>query len=414
MAETKIQKALDGATIPDVTEDFDRVVFISLLIPTGDPTNLENPCNMGLPTIFWGLSGIGKSRRIEAAAARLELPVRTVYPATKQPEDFSDVPVVIKDTLATACLLTQVNDLNAKRKGVLFVDEASLAVPAVQGSMLSMVLDRRVGSTQIHPDIRIILAANPPKFAAGGWGLEAPFANRMFHFFVDRPSKASYVNWLMQEGSKNQQDISAAMSLLRANWGAQWAKVKGLLAGFIQRCTPESYSNQPEPGQPQAGYCWPSPRSWEMAARAFATVRAVGENDRLAHLFIEGAVGTGPAAEFLQYIAEADLPDPKDVLEKGWKIDTKRLDRTIAVTASVVSFIVGTKQHAERLKYAELAWGYLHQLCDTKLTDTAVVGANVLINEGFGPATKNLPASLVKAAEPVMLTLAKSPLLNHA
>jgi hypothetical protein len=151
-----------------------------------------------------------------------------------------------------------------------------------------------------------------------------------------------------------------------------------------------------------------------MAARAFATVRAVGEDDKLAHLFIEGAVGAGPAAEFIQYIAEADLPDPKDVLDKGWAIDNKRLDRTIAVTASVISYVTSMKVQADRLKYAELTWKFLHKLCDTKLADTAMIGAEVLINEGFGPATKNLPPSLVKAAEPVMLIFAKSSILNHA
>lgn len=410
MAETKVQKILDGALIPEVSDDFEKIVFISLLIPTGDPTV---GCKMGIPTIFWGLSGIGKSRRIESASASLGLPVRTVFPATKQPEDFSDLPVVIKDNLVSACLLTQVNELNRSQGGVLFVDEASLAVPAVQGAMLSMVLDRVVGSTPIHPQVRILLAANPPKYAAGGWGLEAPFANRMFHFFVDRPSREAIVRWLMQEGVAKTTDLSDAMSKLHSNWGKEWARVKGIYAGFVMKGTSESLCNQPEPNSPQAGYCWPSPRSWEMATRAYATIRAIGEKDRLIHQFLEAAVGMGPATEFMKYMTEADLPDPKSVLEDGWKIDTKRLDKTSAVTTSVISFVTGIKQTNEKHKYAEAAWKYLTQLSEAHMTDAVLTASEILVQDGLGPATKGLPASLIKASEPVMLSIATSPTFTH-
>lgn len=410
MAETKVQKILDGATVPEVSDDFEKIVFVSLLIPTGDP---NAGCKMGIPTIFWGLSGIGKSRRIESASARLGLPLRTVFPATKQPEDFSDLPVVLKDNLVSACLLTQVNELNRAQGGVLFVDEASLAVPAVQGAMLSMVLDRVVGSTAIHPNVRILLAANPPKYAAGGWGLEAPFANRMFHFFVDRPSREALVRWLMQEGSTRTTDMSDAMDKLKANWGREWAKAKGVYSGFVMKGTTEALFNQPEPNHAQAGYCWPSPRTWEMGIRAYATIRTIGESDKLVHQFLEAAVGVGPATEFLKYMAEADLPDPKSVLDDGWKIDTKRLDKTTAVTTSVLSYVTGIKQIAEKHKYAEAAWKFLKQLADVHMTDAVLTGSEILVQDGLGPATKGIPDFVKKAAEPVILALAPSPVMTH-
>src|SRR4029079_16430626 len=45
----------------------------------------------------------------------------------------------------------------------------SSAPPAVQAALLRVVLERRVGSLELPPAVRVVAAANPPASAADGW-----------------------------------------------------------------------------------------------------------------------------------------------------------------------------------------------------------------------------------------------------
>jgi hypothetical protein len=409
---TEIQKATGGANIPDITHHFDDVISAALMVPMGD---INDPnCIMGAPIIIWGKSGIGKSDRIKQASKRMELGVpQVIFPGQKQPEEFSDLPVVIKDELRTACFLNQINVLNHAGKGVLFVDEASCATPATQASMLGMVLDRTVGATAIAPAVRILLAANPPKYAAGGWGFEPPFANRMLHFFVHCPGVEEWGNWLMTEASVKISPLEGPTQMLKENWNGAWSKTKGQLYGFI-RSKGTLLHQQPEPNDPQSGFCWCSPRTWWMGGRCIATVRALNMNSDLEQLFIEGCVGEGAAAEWCEWMAKADLPDPKDALMNGWKIDKQRLDRTVAVFSGMTSYVVGTTEKKDRYKMATLEWNRLNELVKAGLSDIALTHSQTLVNEGLGWKVPDAPKELKKAAEPVIYEMGKSGLVKYA
>lgn len=411
-----------GANIPDATDRFDDIVSVALMVPMSESLHPSDPnCVMGLPILFWGKSGIGKSARIRQGANRVDLPVRIIYPSTKQPEDFSDIPVVLNGVLCTACILGQVNELNSKvdaegkprdPKGVLFVDEVSCAVPSVQGAMLSMVLERIVGATPIAPKIRILLAANPARYAAGGWSLEAPFANRMAHVYIRRPSVKDFTNYLVTKNIDKTTSLLNAQELLNKNWNDCWAQAVSTSAFFEGRDDSVAYCGQPEPDAPQSGYCWPSPRSWEMAMRSMATVKALGLDQELETILVEACVGEGAAAEWLEWRINADLPNPRDVIMKGWKIDTSRLDRTCAVFSGVTS-LVTSLQKPEQYQLAVPAWGRLHELIKAGLTDIALQHAQLMVTAGLGATKQNIPADVQKAAEPVIFEMAKSGLTKY-
>ena len=64
-----------------------------------------------------------------------------------------------------------------------------------------------------------------------------------------------------------------------------------------------------------AGRAWPSPRSWDLAARLQAA--AEGENVSQLATFAArraAALGPGPGVEYFTWLAAADLPDPEAVL----------------------------------------------------------------------------------------------------
>lgn len=407
--ETEIQQATGGALLPDATHHLDKLMLAVLMVPMGDPRPVKLNdgsvfplgCNMGLPSVLWGLSGIGKSAIIKQAAKRLGLPTEVVYPGTHAPEDFSSLPVVLNNQLASACMLTQVTNLNAMGGGLLFLDEVSCAPPAVQGAMLSMVLERQVGSVRFHPGIRIIMAANPPEYSAGGWGLEAPFANRAAHFFVKKPPTERLVEWMLSESSHRVQPLDAPLQRLQENWGEVWAKTRGLWAGLVN-AHGSIRNQQPKPDNVQSGYCWPSDRSWEFAFRALATSRALGLEQVLEPLLIEACVGEGAAAEYIAWAAAADLPDPRTVLENGWTLP-KQLDRVHAVYASITALIIEQAEGTERYRLAALGWRRMMDLANAGHLDIVATHASALVQDGLGPTVPGIPEEVRKAAEPVLL-----------
>jgi hypothetical protein len=397
--ETEIQKVTGGALMPDATSHLENVMLALLMTPMKDPRS--DSCPMGMPGILWGLSGIGKSAIIKQAAAKLGLHVEVVYPGTHAPEDFSSLPVVLADKLMSACMLTQVTILNDMGGGLLFLDEVSCAAPAVQGAMLSMVLDRRVGAVRFHPNIRILMAANPPEYSAGGWGLEAPFANRSAHFYVGKPPVDKLINWILSEGSQAVRPLNAPTARLKEEWSGVWPQIKGSWVGFV-RGHDSIRNQQPKPDNAQAGYCWPSDRSWEFAFRCMATVRCLGLESNLENLMMEACVGEGAAAEYLAWAIEADLPDPRVVLAGGWSIP-RQLDRVHATYASITSLVIGLPEGQERMQLATQAWLRLADLGNVGHWDIVATHASALITDGLGPYDNPVSPDLKKAAEAVIL-----------
>ncbi len=412
--ESEIQKSTGGALIPDATNHLDKLMLVLLMTPMGDPRPINVGgsmfpigCNMGLPVVLWGLSGTAKTSIVKQSAKKLGLPVEVVYPGTHAPEDFSSLPVVINNQLMSACMLTQVTNLNQAGGGLLFLDEVSCAPPAVQGAMLSMVLERQVGSVKFHPGIRIAMAANPPQYAAGGWSLEAPFANRAAHFYVKKPPTNRLVEWMLSEGSHRTQTLEAPMQQLQQNWGQSWARVRGLWSGFVN-AHPSARHNQPLPESPQAGYCWASDRTWEYAFRCLATCRALGLESTLEALLIEACVGEGASAEYLAWAANADLPDPREVLEKGWKLP-RQLDRIHAVYSAMTALVIDEQDPKERMRLGTLAWKQLAVLNNEGHLDLTCSHAQALLQDNLGPHSSDATTELKDISQQVILKLGRVP-----
>ena len=158
----------------------------------------------------------------------------------------------------------------------------------------------------------------------------------------------------------------------------------------------------PKAGDPKGSKAWPSPRSWEMAARALAgaEVHGLGEADR--ELMIAAFVGAEPTNEFITWMIEADLPDPADVLDGRvkFKHDPQRLDRSVAVLSACAAFVAPTKSVKRKERAAKL-WEILGEMNDQK--DIMVPAARTLVRARLASG---------EAARPVLLKL--QPLLAAA
>jgi hypothetical protein len=438
--------------IPDITDHFLEVITCILMTPKkGDPRDDERfmleatnaleaageswrevydhqvegtkstgkvrrvrPCQWGVPSIIWGLSGIGKSERIEEVAEGLNLPFAELFPSQHTPEDFSGTKMPDgAGRMVTVCTLPGIEELRNAGDGVIFLDEASGAVPATQAAMLEFVNRGRVGDIRLPLGVRRILAANPPEYAASGSALESPMANRLAHFKVNPPGNESWAHHILYEELAPKIDLTLCKMRLLQGWTNAWSQTVSEGANFVRTRDPRVLHAQPLPSSPLSGYAWPSQRSWVLGLRGMATARALSMPDIIGEMMFEACVGRGVATEFLSWQRNADLPSPETVLNEGWKVNTDRLDITTAVIDSVASYTIGIRDMRERAEVGTRAWQFLGQVVKAQMPDLVVNASKLLLRNGLGRESKHATADLRKSLEPVLTALQHGRLLNY-
>jgi len=328
-------------------------------------TALSVALQAGTPILAWGPPGTGKTAAITAIADALSLPLEVVLASIREPADFSGLPVIREDGVkmeapAWARRLAQAG------KGILFLDEISTAPPAVQAALLRVVLDRVVGDLELPSGVSVVAAANPPECAAGGWDLSPPLANRFCHLSWSLDTQG-WIDGMIRGWP------SPTVSPLAENWEAGIPAARSLVAAFI-RHRPHLLLQLPE-SEEQAGRAWPSPRSWDMAARLLAASNAAQAGDDVAAVLVSGCVGEGPAMEFLSWRRNLDLPDPEEVLAHPDRFRVpERGDQAFAVLTAVVAAAVGNLTSARWLA----AWQVLARAADQGAKDIAAAAAKAL------------------------------------
>ncbi len=292
----------------------------------------------GVPVLLWGAPGTGKTSAITAMAEGMGWPCETVIAAIREPSDFAGLPIVANGEVQFAPP-RWAQRLATQGRGVLFLDEISTAPPAVQAALLRVVLERVVGDLPLPDGVVVIAAANPPEQAADGWDLAAPLANRFCH-----------LDWTVDAAAFTQGLVNGfetpTVPTLPENWEDDIPYTRGLIAAFIG-VRPGLVCELPSDAA-RAGRGWPSPRTWDMAARLWAAAGAAGASTEAETALLTGALGEGPGIELLMWQLEMDLPDPEDVLANPDAFEVpERHDRAHAVLSSVAA-AVASKPTPER------------------------------------------------------------------
>lgn len=259
----------------------------------------------GVPVLLWGAPGTGKSSLIRQLGAALELPVEVVIAAIREPSDFAGLPVVVDGEVRFAPP-AWARRLAAAGRGLLFLDEISTAPPAVQAALLRVVLERVVGDLELPAGVAVVASANPVEQAAGGWELSAPLANRFLHLEW-RPSPKNWVAGL-QAGWELWEPPAVP-----ADWENELPAAREAVARFIT-ARPKALVECPADAQQRSGP-WPSPRTWEMAARLLAAARAARLRSADIEVIIKGLVGRGRAMEFFEVQRTGELWDAAAALQ---------------------------------------------------------------------------------------------------
>jgi MoxR-like ATPase len=337
----------------------------------------------GLPLIFVGPPGTGKTQRVEATATRYGLHPEVIIGSIREPTDVGGL-ARLEDDRFRLVPAAWAMSLGEKKHGVVVLDELNTNVPAMQAAMLRLATDGAVGEYMLPPTVRILAMMNRVEESAGGWDLTPPLANRFGHLQWDAPSVNEWSAWLLG-GNEDDDKVESAKAIearVLEAFDAPYAKAKGTVAGFL-KAQPGLLHKMPNAGSPEAGRAWPSPRTWEMLVRGLAGAEVHGLSEVDTQEFISGFVGVGAAAEFLQYLTKADLPDPADVLDEKvtFKHDPKRLDRTTAVLNACAATIAPDKA-PNRAARADVLWKIIAAV-SKDAADVTVQAATVLAKKGF-------------------------------
>jgi hypothetical protein len=283
-----------------------------------------------VPVLLWGAPGTGKTSTIRAMAEAMGWPCETVIASIREPSDFAGLPVVVGDGVRFAPP-GWARRLAESGRGLLFLDELSTAPPAVQAALLRVVLERVVGDLELPQDVSVVAAANPPEQAADGWDLSAPLANRLCHLAWEIDPRA------VADGLAGGW-ATPAVPTLPQRWAAGLGLTRGLVAAFLH--VRPALACAPPADAASAGRGWPSPRTWDMAARLLAAGDAAGADDEARSALVRGSVGEGAGVEFLAWLAEMDLPDPEAALaDPGSFRLPKRGDRAYAAVTAVAAVV---------------------------------------------------------------------------
>jgi len=283
-----------------------------------------------VPVLLWGAPGTGKTSTIRAMAEKMGWPCETVIASIREPSDFAGLPVVVGNGVRFAPP-GWAQRLAEAGRGLLFLDELSTAPPAVQAALLRVVLERVVGDLALPEDVAVVAAANPPEQAADGWDLSAPLANRLCHLAweIDPRSVADGLagGW-----------AAPAVPALPDRWEGGVGLARGMVAAFLH--VRPALACAPPADAASAGRGWPSPRTWDMAARLLAAGDAGQAGEEARSALVRGCVGEGAGVEFLAWLVEMDLPDPEAVLaDPASFVLPKRGDRAYAAVAAVAAVV---------------------------------------------------------------------------
>ncbi|MFD8953592.1 AAA family ATPase [Streptomyces xanthophaeus] len=347
-----------------------------------------------LPVLLWGEPGIGKTAALTQLADSLDLPLTTVIASVHEPSDFSGLPVIGDDPAEQGVPMAPPDwavRLVRAGRGLLFLDELSTAPPAVQAALLRLVLERRIGSLQLPPGVRIVAAANPRASAADGWELSPPLANRFVHLqwvhdheVVVRGLGGTWPRTTLPR--LDPQALAPAVAFARR-------AVCGLLGA-----RPALVHRLPG-GEARRGGPWPSPRSWDMTLRLVAFATAAGSARDVLSLLVRGTVGDGPGLELLASLDRLDLPDPETLLaDPAGAVLPERGDLRQAVLDGVVAAV---RERPEKSRW-DAAWALLVRALETGAPDLVVVPATTLA--ALRREEWDVPASIERLAGAVSLS----------
>ncbi|WP_431240968.1 AAA family ATPase (plasmid) [Mycolicibacterium aichiense] len=284
---------------------------------------------MRVPALLWGDPGEGKTAAVESAA-QTGWHVETVIITHSEPSDFAGLPVISDGSVSLAPPGWARRLADHDGPSIAFFDEFSTASPSLQAAALRPLTHYEVGSLQLPKTVAFVAAANPSDVAAAGWELAAPTASRFVH-----------LDWAMPLEVYSEGLITGKWPVMPVygeplEYQRCLREELVLVSGFLR--ARESQLSVVPKNFAERGRAFPTPRTWDYAARLSAFARAVHANADVRRLLVAGCVGAPVAHEYLTWVSNQDLPDPEDLLIDPTAVDFTgmRADRVFVTLQAVL------------------------------------------------------------------------------
>ena len=338
-----------------------------------------------------GDPGIAKTEGVKRICEKLSEALKIAFPheiysaPQIQAEDLAGLPVPLIEEGRTALFPLRIGDKVVKAgAGVVALDEFGSVTPAQEAATLNFFQGGVLGEHTLPNEVAIMGMMNPESSASNARGLGAASSNRMC-FIPWRLDASAWYDYMLGGAG-----LATDIEVLPKDWEEKFGHIARSLVVSYMRRNPSALLEVPS--EHDVSKSWPSPRSWETAARLLAATMAVGERKEsdLSHLAVAGCVGDGHAESFMQWVINMNLPDPEELLkdaEKALKKLPKRHDQR-AVTLEAVA-VAACQDHKDKVKRWETAWAIVGP-CFIKENDVGMSAAKFLA-KNIVPGAKRPP-----------------------
>ena len=274
---------------------------MSVEISASDMTDaLDSVLLSKLTPMLVGSPGIGKSDIVKLTAKKHNLKLIDLRLAQSDPTDLNGFPTLQNDGTRmdyappTTFPLENLDEIPVGYEGwLLFLDEINAAPPAIQAAAYKLVLDRQIGSHNLHKRVAIVCAGNKATDKAIVNRLSTAMQSRMIHLnlMVDTES------WLEWANTHNVDHRVISFIKFRPE--------------LLHKFNPSHADNT-----------FASPRTWEFLSKIIVDKKEFTKTD---HAVLVGTVGEGPATEFRAFCdVYKDLPTIEDMLENPTLVNIPR------------------------------------------------------------------------------------------
>lgn len=337
-----------------------------------------------IPVLLWGNPGEGKTAVVESAGSQ-GWHVESLIISHYEPSDFAGLPVVTPDGSVNLAPPGWAKRLAAvDGPSIAFFDEFSTASPALQAAALRPLTHYEVGSLKLPDTVSFVAAANPADVAAAGWELAPPTASRFVHLDWSLPLE------VYAEGLVTGLWPSLPVYDTPDDLAAVTSDELVLVSGFLR--TRQSQLSVIPKDAASRGRAFPTPRTWDYAARLSAFAKAVGAGKEVQRMLITGCIGEAVTHEFLAWVAALDLPDPETLLADPGAVTFKgmRPDRAYVTLQSLLA--AATRDRTPQ------RWSDAVKICarageDVGL-DPAVPVVRALLRDGIRPPGAAVPPEI--------------------
>ena len=247
---------------------------------------IRDNMRVNLNTMIWGGPGIGKSEIPQQVADELGVKLLDFRANLFDPVDVRGIPYT-RDDLSVASGAMKItswappdifpSEETHGPRGLFMIDELPTAPPATQNAFLQLLLTRQVGNYKMPDGWSCLAAGNRLTDGASVYQMPSPVRNRLMHYELE-PSLDAWCEWALKN------------------------EVNTTLVSFMRYRPNLLYSFKADE------YAFPTPRSWSFVDKRLRLTKNM--DDSRLFFGIAGAVGTGPAGEFLAFAKIADkLPD---------------------------------------------------------------------------------------------------------